>query len=294
MQEFKPMRFGDVIDKTFRLTLGNLKNYLKIFVIFYGALFLIIGLISLKIYSIYNNAQNLEYSLFFNDNLNILAILGIIGVFSAIILSTFGSGMTTDLFSKSFLGEYWDFRNSFLYVKRKFWSIFVSSFLGVFVILGGMLCFFVGVYPATILISCVIPSLINEDLTGSGSVKRSFELTKNKFWNLFGSFILFSFLTSALGFVYQIFISIFSVVVASAPKLIAFSGTHISILTILVYLIFFIATVLYVCVIGGLSTAYYVVQYFNQRIKFENFGKEVLPQTSIGNEENLTDSDNNV
>jgi len=290
MHVFKPMRFGDVIDKTFRLALGNLKNYLKIFAVFYGVLFLIIGLISLKIYSIYNNAQNLEYSLFFNDNLNIIVILGIIGVISAIILSTFGSGMTTDLFSKSFLGEYWDFRNSFLYVKGKFWSIFVSSIIGVLVVLGGILCFFVGVYPATILISCVIPALINEDLTGVGSVKRSFELTKNKFWNLFGSFILFSFLTSALGFIYQIFISIFSVVVASTPKFIASSGTHISILTILVYLIFFIVTVLYICVVAALSTAYYVVQYFNQRIKFENFGTEVLPQNSIGNGENLPDS----
>jgi len=286
MKEFKPMRFGDVIDKTFRLTFGNLRNYLKIFIIFYGVLFLIIGLIAIKIYSIYTNAQNLEYSLFFNDNLYILVILGLVGAFSALIFSTFGLGMTTDLFSKSFLGEYWDFRNSFLYVKSKFWSIFVSSFLSVLVVLCVILCFFIGVYPATILISCVIPALINEDLTGSGSIKRSFELTKNKFWSLFGSFILFSFLNSALGFIYQIFISIFTVVASVAPNFGALTGERISVVTIIFYLFLFTSTVLYICVVGALSTAYYVVQYFNQRIKFENFGAEVMSQNLNDNEEN--------
>ncbi len=286
MKEFKPMRFGDVIDKTFRLTFGNLRNYLKIFIIFYGVLFLIIGLIAIKIYSIYTNAQNLEYSLFFNDNLYILVILGLVAAFSALIFSTFGLGMTTDLFSKSFLGEYWDFRNSFLYVKSKFWSIFVSSFLSVLVVLCGILCFFLGVYPATILISCVIPALINEDLTGSGSIKRSFELTKNKFWSLFGSFILFSFLNSALGFIYQIFISIFTVVASVAPNFGALTGERISVVTIIFYLFLFTSTVLYICVVGALSTAYYVVQYFNQRIKFENFGAEVMSQNLNDNEEN--------
>lgn len=286
MKEFKPMRFGDVIDKTFRLTFGNLRNYLKIFIIFYGVLFLIIGLIAIKIYSIYTNAQNLEYSLFFNDNLYILVILGLVAAFSALIFSTFGLGMTTDLFSKSFLGEYWDFRNSFLYVKSKFWSIFVSSFLSVLVVLCGILCFFIGVYPATILISCVIPALINEDLTGSGSIKRSFELTKNKFWSLFGSFILFSFLNSALGFIYQIFISIFTVVASVAPNFGALTGERISVVTIIFYLFLFTSTVLYICVVGALSTAYYVVQYFNQRIKFENFGAEVMSQNLNDNEEN--------
>lgn len=286
MKEFKPMRFGDVIDKTFRLTFGNLRNYLKIFIIFYGVLFLIIGLIAIKIYSIYTNAQNLEYSLFFNDNLYILVILGLVAAFSTLIFSTFGVGMTTDLFSKSFLGEYWDFRNSFLYVKSKFWSIFVSSFLSVLVVLCGILCFFIGVYPATILISCVIPALINEDLTGSGSIKRSFELTKNKFWSLFGSFILFSFLNSALGFIYQIFISIFTVVASVAPNFGALTGARISVVTIIFYLFLFTSTVLYICIVGALSTAYYVVQYFNQRIKFENFGAEVMSQNLNDNEEN--------
>lgn len=198
MQEFKPMGFGDVIDKTFRLALKNFKNYLKIFAVFYVTLFLIIGLIALKAYFIYNNAKNLEYSLFFNENLYILIILGVIGTFSAIILSIFGAGVTTDLFSKSFLGEYWDFRSSFLYVKNKFWSIFASSFLSALVVLCGALLFIIGMYPAAVLVSCVIPALINEDLTGSGSIKRSFELTKNKFWSLFGSFILFSLFTSTL------------------------------------------------------------------------------------------------
>ncbi|HOF01881.1 MAG TPA: hypothetical protein PK385_11945 [Spirochaetota bacterium] len=287
MQEFKPMGFGDVIDKTFRLALKNFKNYLKIFAVFYGTLFLIIGLISLKAYFIYNNAKNLEYSLFFNENLYILIILGVIGAFSAVILSIFGIGITTDLFSKSFLGEYWDFRSSFLYVKNKFWSIFASSFLSALVVLCGALLFIIGMYPAAVLVSCVIPALINEDLTGSGSIKRSFELTKNKFWSLFGSFILFSLFTSTLGFVYQFFVSIFTFAAAAPFKFIAFSGTHISIITIAIYLILFIATVLYICLVGALSTAYYVVQYFNQRIKFENFVANPNLQYSIESNDNL-------
>ena len=131
----------------------------------------------------------------------------------------------------------------------------------------------IGVFPMLALISLVLPVIIYEKENATGSISRSFKLVSYSFWRVFGSVLLFTIIVQALSLVFQIGFQFLPLMIQSLN-----SGRNIqmiifiSILSIITYILYLAYTIL----ASALSAAFYVLIFFNQKIKHENFGVEFL------------------
>ena len=276
-EELKPMDLGAILDKTFRITFSNMKKYIKVFLMYFGVLFgitllvfaIVIGFFIATGFSFENFSEPEILVPFLLTIIPVSIIALIIIIFIAIIFT----GMIYDIFAKSFIGEDWDFKSSFKYAKSKFWTIFLAGFLCFFIIIGGYLMCCIGVFPMLALISLVLPVIIYEKENATGSISRSFKLVSYSFWRVFGSVLLFTIIVQALSLVFQIGFQFLPLMIQSLN-----SGRNIqmiifiSILSIITYILYLAYTIL----ASALSAAFYVLIFFNQKIKHENFGVEFL------------------
>jgi hypothetical protein len=184
--------------------------------------------------------------------------------------------MIYDIFAKSFIGEEWNFKSSFKYVRSKFWTIFLAGFLCFFIIIGGYLMCCIGVFPMMALISLVLPAIICEKENATGAISRSFKLVSYSFWRVFGSVVLFTFIVQALSIVFQIGFQFLPMMIQSLDN-----GKNIQMIVLIsiISIITYILYIAYTILASALTAAFYVLIFFNQKIKHENFGVEMLAES---------------
>jgi len=298
---YEPVTIGKIVDYSFKMVFSNLKNILKIFAIYMGiilGLLIICGIgvflfIKEKKLNIY--PENLPFFIQ-NSNLSGIIISGIIFVLIflifAIVSYLFYSIMSFDIFIKSFLGEQWILKESFIMASKKFFSSLLLSFLSSLMMIGGFLLCCVGMFPIGALVIFSFPALIFENISPTKSISRSIDLVTKDFWKSFGYFMLLFLIISSLSIIYQVFASIANVFISFFFKDVKeFSPTLIIVIVILIS-IFFIINMIYSLFTSAFSSAYYILLYFNYRIKYENFGIERLTENIIEDEKIDSSPDN--
>jgi hypothetical protein len=187
------------------------------------------------------------------------------------------TGMIYDLFVKSFLGEEWNFKESFKYVKSKILSIIISYILIFFILIGGYIMCCIGIIPMMAFISLVLPALMFEKVSSTNAISRSFKLVSYSFWRVLGSIILMGIIVGALSVIFQIFFQFISLFGVSMNL---FTGQYMN-LWIVIIVVIYILYLMYSIIANALTNAFNVILFFNQKIKFENFGVEQLAESMI-------------
>lgn len=276
-EELKPMDLGAILDKTFRITFSNMKKYIKVFLMYFGVIFGITILISAIIIGFLIahgfNFDNFDQPEILAPFLLTIIPMSIIALILIIFIAIIFTGMIYDIFIKSFIGEDWNFKSSFKYVKSKFWTIFLANILSFFILIGGYLMCCIGVLPMMALISLILPAIIYEKENATGAISRSFKLVSYSFWRVFGSILLFMLIVGSLSFVFQIGFQALPFMIQASNK-----GNNIQMIIFITIfsVILYILYLAYSILASALSSAFYVLIFYNQKIKFENFGVEFL------------------
>ena len=310
MHEFKPMDLGTILDKTFRLIFT--KNYFKlagIFILFIIVISIIIaGLFFASFgFNFVEKFDNIEFSpkIFMFSSVFLL----LIPLF--IYYSIMFSGMTTDLFLNKFLDKEWTLKSSFKRTTKRFWDIFLYYFLFGIVILGLLPLYFLLIFLATginsgyifsmiftiflmlgfyLLFFLIIlffilglPSLLFENNSAIKAIKRSIKLVKLNFWKIFGASLLFYviliFASYLILFILGILFLLIGVIIGLMLK-INFNESGFNLIVIM-YIAFILLYSIISIFQSGINFAFSVVIYFNQKIKHENFGVELLVKSMV-------------
>ncbi len=290
-EELKPMDLGAILDKTFRMTFSNMKKYLKVFLMYFGVIFgitvfitaIIIGFLIAAGFTFDDFGQPEILAPFLLTIIPVSTIAIILIIFIVIIFN----GMIYDIFAKSFIGEDWNFKSSFKFIKSKFWTIFLASILGFFILIGGYLMCCIGVLPMLAFVSLILPAIICENKNSTGAISRSFKLVSYSFWKVFGSILLFMIIVGALSFIFQIGFQALPFLFQTLDndnniRMIIF----ISIFTVILYILYLAYSIL----ATALSSAFYVLIFYNQKIKHENFGVEFLADSIAVDQPSATES----
>jgi membrane-bound ClpP family serine protease len=130
-----------------------------------------------------------------------------------------------------------------------------------------------------------MPAIILEGKDGINSINRSFKLVIYNYWRVLGSYLFFNILFIFIFYILLIVLSIIVIIVL----LIIFALFHINFNTsnntlmgmVIVGIIFSIMGIL-LHFISSVAIAFNTCLFFNQKIKNENYGVEVMAEAMIG------------
>ena len=287
-EELRPMDIGMMLDKTFRLCFSNLKKYLKVFLIYF-AVFLLFSLIIAGIFLGFYFFNGKSFEKFSDPKVILPFLIFMIPIFILIfivllIIWAFYTGMIYDLFVKSFLGEEWNFKDSFKYVKSKIFSIIISYILIFFILIGGYMMCCIGILPMMAFITMVLPALMFENISASNGISRSFKLASYSFWRVLGSKLLMGIIVGALSIIFQVFFQFISMFGISMNL---FTGQYMNVWIAIIAAVY-ILYLMYTIVANALTITFNIILFFNQKIKFENFGVEQLAERMISEHKSKT------
>ena len=144
--------------------------------------------------------------------------------------------------------------------------------------MGGFLLCFVGVIPATVFVSLIIPVLVYENVGAIESFKRSITLVKNDFWLILIQIFVLQLILSFLSGFIQLFSIGFSAIIPQISG--STPNSAMIILFVAISILFLIAIIIVSFFSSAFSISFYVILYFNQRVKVEDFGVERLTEDS--------------
>lgn len=295
--EFKPLDFAGILDKTIKLFLMSSKSFLKLFFTFFAVINIIIssifGIVVWYIFQtegLLNKIKDMPFVMSdtYTQKLFFLIPASLVLLFIIIIISLMYNCMTYELYIKSFLNEGWDIKQSFKFSSQKIKPMFIASILLFLILIGGLLLCCIGTIPLTALLSLVFPILIFEGLSPTESIKKSFNLVKNDFWQILACILLMQMVLSFLSAFLQLFSYGFNIFI---PHMTA----NMTTLNISIFIILSILFISFTVLISLLSTAFMtilnVVIYFNQKAKIEGFGKPSVEEI-YGNSTSTYDNTN--
>lgn len=278
---YEPLSIGKIVNLTFKVIFINIKNFLKVFIIYFVIVIVILLLSGLLFFSLakpYNFifSKNFPYILKDANFIMTVSILLIIFFVIILIISVCYSIMNFDICIKAFLEEKWELRSSFNLVKQKFFSSLGLSILSFLLILAGFLLCCIGFLPIRVLIVFAFPLLLFENTKTFRAISRSIDLVSKNFWDIFGKIILLFIMIIIFNGVYNIFFNIIFQLYFQLPlwKFLTLTNYKELFLNnmfflLLIILIFFINQTIYTTFINIFTTAYYVLLYFNHIIKYE-------------------------
>ena len=282
-EELKAMDFGRLLDRSFKMFFSSIKQILKIS-LSYAGINLGIILIGLLILAgvFYFNYGSFFFSMDGEDiyaQLLFASPILIIIMFINIITAVFFYGMIHDLYINTFLEDEWSFKKSIIKVKGKFWPIFLNGFLYlIFYSLLGVCCLF---FPLMVFLTASIPAMLFENIKSDG-IGRSFSLVGRNFWGVLGTKLVYSLIISGISILAIIVAGLITFVVLFiliAVNLISSNDSEtISIWLMIIFVISYIPLVMFLNII---ECALNVLIFFNQKIKYENFGVEFLANSII-------------
>jgi hypothetical protein len=282
--DLKPMDTGNLIDKSFKMFFSTMKKNFKITSIFMGVCTAILAISGLAIYStVYSNYGGFKESNDYDKIIpQILIAIPFLILFSVIFVVSlvFFYGMIHDLYIDVFQDKEWDFKKSFIHVKNNFWAIVLSGF--VFFMFSAVInsCCCV-LFPLSSFLAVSIPSILYENTKVEG-IGRSFKLVSYSFWNVIGVKLLYILILMAFTVVTIVITSVVTVLLLAviyALNLVKSTDTDNSVfITCMIFAIFYIPSSFFS---GTLECALNVSIFFNQKIKYENFGIEILTESIV-------------
>lgn len=267
-EELKPMTIGRLLDKSFKLTMSSIRTHFKAHLIFSG---LFAGLTALTIVILLFAAYKMED---FAGGLIIIICLAIYLIFIPP-YSIFWYIMICDMQIKSFLEEEWRFKESFRLARGRFWPVLLGGLLSGIILLIGLAFCLAGFPLALALLASVVPAVIHERRGGFAAIRRSFRLTAYSFWSVTGPVFLFIMALFAIQIVFMIASLTVLVMAISIPVL----ENEYAVLTILiVQAIIYLGMLLFLFLLGATLS---VLIFFNQRIKYESLGMELMAESML-------------
>lgn len=284
----KPLLFGDFFEVIYKLLYSNIK---KILIINFIAL--LIGLFLTAIYYLFINIIK-------NNNYLVTIIIGGLSIFFIIFFMIYYSGILTDLFINSINEKIWSLKKSFNFINNFKAKIFISGLIYVFFNYVVMIilylpillimrydssisnfnifiqiCSYCILFPVNVLCSLAIPIIIFENMGPIKSIKRSINLIKKDFWSILGINFIFHLI---LLLIIVILLIGFGILIAIGVSLnISFSTFSAnSLIIIFIGLILSIITTVICSFFLPLLLGLHCIVYFNQRIRHESFGMEIL------------------
>jgi hypothetical protein len=292
-ENLKPLDFGGIFDRTFRLTFSNLLKNIYIFAIYLAigiaALLVIAGIAAFLIFSkkidpdfltMISSFRTFDFSGLQDSFRQILQILiSLIPVFIVfmiffIIVQIFYLGIVNDIFIKSITGESWDLKTSFALVAKKFWTLTGAAFICVFIVIGGLCLCCVGVFPAVIISSLVCPLILFENLKVTSSISRSFKMISLDFWPSVGTYIVCYLIILAINYGSSFIIGIFAGLSNFFFKSQDTNDVyfHLIIQNLIIYILMIPVSIF----VQALQISFFNVLFFNLKVKFENYGVEMM------------------
>ena len=269
-KELKSMDVGSILDRSFKLVFDNFRNCLKIIIIYYP-LSLLFNL--------------LPFFLKVSTSVNVSFIFNIADFLISIIFTS----MFIDLFIKGFLKKEWKFIDSLKFIMTKYGIIIGASFLSFLIIIGGVFLFIIGSLIFATFLMFVIPSVLYENKSPGAAISRSFKLVSYNFWSILGAILLILIIFIGIVLVLIILLGVSFGILFSFDKSLIDSLRNLNqiqipnftigfiILGIIIILLYFILILISTFV----GSAFTVIMFFNQKIKNENFGVEILANSFI-------------
>jgi hypothetical protein len=193
-----------------------------------------------------------------------------------LIFSVFYAGLVSDMAIKAYLSREWKFEESFQLIKQKFFPILFTGILAGLLSVLGILACGLGILFISIFVSLIIPIILYENLHYGKAIQRSFQLVGKNYWSIFGHIFLMGLIIQAASFVFQIFMPFFMNIFQSN-----LTTMEAIVPLVLVLILIYIFLIIYGFIAYVLQITLVVLLFFNQKIRHENFGVEILAESVI-------------
>lgn len=299
-EELKPMNLGQMLDKAFKISLSSMKKYLKHHILFFFcfvATFALLALVAVRL-----SLTPFFDSIPFEGDLLIvffLLVMSLLLLLNPVFVLWFS--IIVDMQLKTFLKERWLLRKSIILSAKKYLhsTLFIIFLLPTLTLNSiNPQTFFQYNGPVTllsILAACIflllttvfvtaLPATINENLSIIDGIKRGTKLAGYSFFSIFFTLLLFTLIAMGL----TIIVNQYSQLHGYLPR----SMRTDSVLFIINYIITpisLICSIIFYPFIYLFTAAFHTVIYFNQRIKYEEFGLEKMTEAFIAKDANLTE-----
>ncbi len=261
--ELKNYSFGQTIGKSFNLYLNN---FIPLAIISF------ILLIPSSIFNYHNTF--LQYKSYFLIGTEIYnpsdssIYITIIEVFLNFTLSSILSGFIIQIVSKKYLHKKLILKDYFQLIKLLI-PLFLLSMVVNFFIFIGLIAF---IFPGLMLMteySLAANCMVTEKLRVFPAMRRSYVLTKNNRWRIFGQIILLGLSVFIISFAIYLLINYFMLKQLHAQNI---SGLHTQVI------LYSIVTHFTTSILAPINSCLLVIIYFNMRVKKEAFNIEHLSE----------------
>lgn len=303
-EEFKPMNPGQLLDKSFRLSMSSLRSYLKFHILFFFTFVVSIVLLYIFILWVGSNDTVNSYMSSISQEMSdgialVTALLFILALLMLNPVFVIWFAMMVDMLGKSFLKQKWYLKRSITLAFRKYFhtTLFLvillpalssSHIINVLFQFGENLKFTALLFlinwllliPVTLFINA-IPATTHENLSLIKAVKRSLKLASYNYPLLFLKVSFFSLISLAINVALSPFLYI------RLSYIINFTGFDkiaaiMMLITLLCSIIVYPFTYLF-------TSAFHTLLYYNQRIKHEDYGVEKMVEAFINENNTLTE-----
>lgn len=306
-EELRPLTIGQIFDKTFKLAMTSLRSFALLYLAYFGV---VIGLTLLS-----NLILSLVARIPFWDAMLGRGMEGSISAQFVYILTSYASSIVsgliqlvvysimTDLFIKLFLNEEWSFGDSIGRIGKKVPVILVAGVLAFIIAFAGIFGCGIGVIVTSIFVSFFIPAIVFENRGIGGAINRSFKLVSYNFWGILGSYLLGGLILFGVAMIfYAVVIGVIFLLGFSTGGLENLADTlsnisdnpNMIVPLIIAGIIAFVFYMLIVIFYTALSFAFNVTLFFNQKIRYENFGLERMAEAFSMDNADSTGSGNTI
>jgi hypothetical protein len=304
-QELKSMDLGKLLDRTFRMTMQGIPRFLLLY-LFYFLAVMVLAVIFLVVFFgvIFMNTGDISFN-FFDDstyeNIDMNPASAIVFMAGAIIMMlgilviyVLFTGMTYDLFIRQFLDIEWNIKSSIKYISKKFWTILLAGVLAYLLAIAGFFVFCVGFLFVAPILAIFMPVILYEERSAGNAISRSYELVKQSYWPVFGTVLLGLALYSAAATIMNVMSSGLSTLLTSTLS--NMSNDTMTILMIMSTVLLLLVSSAFSIFTTAFSVSFTTVLFFNQKLKHENFGVELLTRSMINEHQAAitTEHQNNV
>lgn len=305
-EELRPLTFGQAIDKTYRLGFACIRSFLPVY-IFNFILFSAVSALSSYVFSLITendfidifSGHTLSSGQLSESPLELFIFYGI--TIAITLLAVYGTALIMSLTIKSYLNQEADPWHEAGRIAKKYPAILFAAVIATLITSVGVLGCGIGVLATMMFVIFYIPAMVHEDAGSIEAIKRSIKLTTYSFWQLLGGLILAGIIISPLTFGVELLINPLILKLSHITGgykelmvgLLNGSETFREFTVLLAAGTAILMTKLAVSIIVTAMTAsFYTVLFFNQKVRFENYGMERMAEVFVEGRETTTRDDN--
>ena len=271
-----PMTLGDILDGAFKLLKANARTILLVTAILYLPIAIISvagtrDILSVGFINLLNDPSVAESQLEGSQDAS-QVILQLIAAFGSILVTPFIAGAVAHTVGQSYLGREATVGEALRSTGRKFWPLLGSFILVHLAEAPGLIVCCVGQFFIMAMFVMVAPAVVVEDLGPVAAMRRSWNLTKNRYWQVLGISMLAGVIAYML-----------SNILGQVPTLAAFlvGGPFALVLA-------FVGTMAAAIVSAPIVTIVATLLYFDARIRKEAFDLQVMARDLNANYPNAS------